>query len=188
MSRISIVPGLSAPFYPMRPRRGLSLNVTTLNLVLLKMRTDVVQRKLNGDRAVLVANGGKVTVFNRHNTTYRHTVLNSQDFLRFSGTMVVDGEVWKSKFYPFECLVYKDLPLIEYGPRPREQAARQICERLSIPWMYEVTESWLSEEVQKPHDLRSQWEGVVIKTADAPYRVLGSESQESDGWSKWKWV
>jgi ATP-dependent DNA ligase len=187
MNRIAIVPGLSAPFYPMRPRRGLALNATTVNLVIAKMKTDVVQRKLNGDRAVLVTHGGRVLIFNRHNTTYSHTVLNGADFLQLGGTMVLDGEVWKSKFYPFECLVYKELPLVEYGPKAREQAAQQVCEKVKLPWLFGVTEDWLRDEVKKPHDLRSQWEGVVIKMSNAPYRVLGSESQESDTWAKWKW-
>jgi len=188
MSRLSIVPGLCAPFYPMRPYRGPKLDKTTVGQIMAKMKLgDTIQRKLNGDRANLVVIDDQVKIFNRYMTQFSHTVLNASDFLRLGGPTVLDGEVWKSRFYPFECVVFKGLSLVENGPKDREACAKHVCEKLNLPWLYEVTEAWLQAEIKLPHDLRSQWEGVVVKKANSPYRVLGTDAQESPFWGKWKW-
>jgi len=197
MDRTQIVPGLSVPFFPMRPRTGLSLtSAERIESVVQRIKAgDTVQKKLNGDRAILVAQAGHVTLFNRHCTNYSHTVMNSGDFATKFGLAVLDGEVWRSKFYPFDVLVWEGHPLLEKAASVREEAAIMITERVGLRWIYAfdrerslgIARNWLYGELRQEHTLKSQWEGVVVKAKDSPYRVLGTDSQDSLTWSKWKY-
>jgi ATP-dependent DNA ligase len=196
MTRVQIVPGLSAPFFPMRPRSAFSLTSSErIEMIMQRIQNgDTVQKKLNGDRAVLVSMPrmwpeGQTTLFNRHGTDYSHAVSNISDFggpsFKF-GLSVFDGEVWHSKFYPFEAIVMNGTSLVEKSPAVREEAAIQACKIVGLEWTYALDRNWLYGELRQKHTLRSQWEGVVIKAKDSPYRVLGTETQDSDTWFKWK--
>jgi ATP-dependent DNA ligase len=146
---------------------------------------DTVQRKLNGDRAVMVAQDSRISLFNRHGENFRHPVVNTSLFSQF-GLTVLDGEVWRSKFWPFEAIVWKGQSLIERGPAEREAMAYHACGLVNLPWIYALDRNWLYGELRQEHSLSSQWEGVVIKQKDSPYRVLGTDTQDSETWTKWK--
>ena len=187
MERIKFADILSYPFYPMRPLTGpLLKSENVFDRVMERINSgSLAQRKLNGDRAIVAVKDAKVYIFNRHMSPYKHAVSNISSFLRYS-TVVLDGEVWQSKFYPFEGLIFNGLEMCDYGPKDRESLAKHVCKDVGLPWMFEATEEWIKSEMLKPHTLKSQYEGVVLK--DGPYRTLGAETQTSTKWSKWKWI
>jgi len=188
MNRTLIVPGLSFPLFPMRPTKGQELTASKITELMTRMKNgDVVQRKLNGDRAVLAVINGQVQIINRRAEQFRHPALNAKDFTHVSKLMVLDGEVYKSKFYPFEALCVDGFSLLDQGPDVRQAAAVKISGQLGLPWMFSVTEDWLLGELLTEHTLRSEFEGVVLKRKGTPYRPLGSPEQDSSDWFKFKY-
>lgn len=189
MIRTTIIPGIAWPLFPMRPTPGQELTASKITELMNRMKAgDTLQRKLNGDRAVLAAFNGNVFINNRRAEQFRHPAINARDFLHISKgkQLVLDGEVYKSKFIPFEALCIDGFSLLDRGPDVRVGAAKKICDQLNLPWIWDVTEDWLLTELTTVHTLRSEFEGVVLKKKDSPYKPLGSAEQDSSDWFKYK--
>jgi len=175
---------LQLPFFPMRPKHGAVFNEDTVDKIMeMAAVGDTVQLKINGDRAVMSVDiQGKVFMCNRHGSEFKHTVLNKAKFSVFAGS-VFDGEVIDRTFYPFEAILFLGLQLAWKGPAEREQAAKEACATLNLPWIYEISREILS----KLHLNLPRIEGVVVKKAGTPYIRLGSAGQESQAWTKLRW-
>lgn len=192
MQRISIVPGLSMPFFPMRPSHGPSLTKESdVHEILASIDCgNVVQSKLNGDRLCLAVVNGKVYIQNRHGGWAKGTCNNKEKFLEitekyfFGGPCCLDGELFGKEFHPFEVLVIDGKSLMRDGPETRVSAAKEVCRHLGMPFFFNTpTAKWMMNfDKNCPH-----WEGVVIKKRGTPYVVMSSASGSSSGISKRKW-
>lgn len=144
----------------------------------------MAQRKLNGDRALVGVADGEVKIANRHGRWYQHTVSNMKDFEQLPSGTLLDGEVYKKTFYPFEVLALKNQSLMNEGPELRCAEAEVITEIVELPWIFgDVTLEWL----QRLGENLPQWEGVVLKEKSSTYVPLGSETRNSTTWFKRKW-
>lgn len=181
-----VAKGVGFPLFPMRPVEGLRLtSIERVNNVLDSMANgDVVQRKLNGDRAVLLVKDGRISVINRYCSTFSHPILNRDAFLAIPSGSVIDGEVYQRKFLPFEVLAIGGESLTKLGPKEREDEARRVCRLSQVDFIFgDITRAWLSNfGANAP-----MWEGVVVKQNGSPYVPLGSSGQESKTWKKLKW-
>lgn len=175
---------LSVPFYPMRPRHSANLNRENLNSVFEdgNLNRYVIQGKLNGDRAVLAVDSqGEVHVTNRHGGFYKMTVSTSE-FADLPEDTILDGEIYKKKFYPFDIVAYDGRKLLFTPAAERLRLLKNVCESHDIEYIFDVTLADLQERIDG-----DMWEGVVLKEADSPYIMLSSETQNSDTWTKRKW-
>src|SRR5574343_881754 len=185
-NRLQVIPGLSFPFFPMRPTPGPSLlTKEAVAQVVDYIRRDqfVVQRKRNGDRVIMAKINGKVYWANRHGSFYNYDIANKALFNNLPDTTVLDGEVRDKTFSPFEGLVLGGKSYLLDGPDIREMVARKVCSDLNDNWAYEVSEIWML-------DFEKNWpveEGVVIKRVGSRYLPLGSDNQNSPTWFKLKW-
>lgn len=173
--------GLIFPFYPMRPRHGAKLDCKSAQLVIDKMESCLVQPKLNGDRVCVVNYNGRIVAQNRHGREYSFSIHNRNALESIPNGTVLDGEVWKGDFYPFECLVIGNKSLMMSCVTLRVKACTDICSRAGIEFVFGFEENYL---YSGPTD---KWEGVVLKMKNKPYIPLGTSSQESSTWVKMKW-
>jgi len=184
--RIRIVPGLAAPFFPMRPRHGRAVATISGAINILKEFTEAgntVQPKLNGDRGPLVKMNDRIMIQNRHGSWYNFKV-NVRKFSRMPDGTCLDGEVWKGQFYPFEVLSWNFSSRMTRPVAERAEEAERLCSTFGVEWIFgPVTPGWI-----KAHFMHEAWEGFVNKIKGTDYTVLGSASRESEAWSKHKWV
>ena len=176
--------GWTIPFFPMRPANGPKLTKTLALEILEKMETKryVYQPKLNGDRALLAYVDKRIIVCNRHYGWYQFQIANAGAWIKAldSGSLL-DGEVWRSNFYPFECLAEGGRSLKHNTMEEREIFAMQLCRLAKVEWMFKApTKKFLLEP-------RVPFEGVVRKRADLPYLMLPNASGISSGWLKHRW-
>lgn len=184
MERVSIVSGISIPFFPMRPTHGASLRTAEAAAEVKRSRTThVIHRKLNGDRVLVAKANGKLYVANRHGRWYTYGVENKYQFDAVPDGTVFDGEVYKKRFYPFDCLAFNGENICAHPVEDRVEFTRLTCQTLGVDWPWEVDDAWLDQLGQHA----PKWEGVVLKRRGSPYLILGSEGQESASWSKRKW-
>lgn len=176
--------GWIVPFFPMRPANGPTLT-KKLALEILERMDDhryVYQPKLNGDRALLAIVNRRVIVCNRHYGWYQYQVANAGAFLgKLGDGTLFDGEVYKSNFYPFDCLAVEGRSFKANTTDQREVEAIQMCRLCGVEWMFKrPTKKFLLEP-------RAPFEGVVRKRADLPYIILPNASGISSGWLKHRW-
>jgi len=185
-TEVEVMKGWTLPFFPMRPANGPRLT-QTLALEILKKQEDhryVYQPKLNGDRALLAIVHKRVIVCTRHYGWYQYQVANATSFLKMGNGSLFDGEVYKSNFYPFECLADAGRSYKPNTVEEREIVAMQMCRLCKVEWMFfKPTKKWLL--AGRSH--LPQYEGVVRKRADFPYLMLPNASGISSGWLKHKW-
>lgn len=179
-----IIPGMSMPFFPMRPKSGRRItSVSDVKDIFTRLKSGwTVQLKINGDRGEVGITKDGIHVANRHGSWYGLSV----DLTGFGslppGTLM-DGEILKKKFYPFEVLAYAGRSMLQNTPAEREAKAKEVCQALGIPWIYEPNECVLSKLKANMPII----EGVVLKMAGSPYVPLATAQRESDTWIKWKW-
>ena len=183
MNKVTVIPGIAMPFFPMRPLTGPKL-VKEADVENLTPSGYFWQPKLNGDRVILGKFEGKVYISNRHGGWYSHTVKNLGLWARVPDQTVLDGEVWQMKFLPFEALAVGGVSLLRECVTKRAAKAKELAISLEEPFLFDSpTVEWLKTNLRnKP----KEWEGVVGKKKDAPYLILGSE-KDSPGWVKRKW-
>lgn len=178
--------GINLPFYPMRPHKGGKITRDNVKQLYADITSGqyLAQKKLNGDRACLGVVNGQVMITNRHGGILKHPVANQHDFEKLPSGTLLDGEVWKKGFYPFEALAIGGTSFLHERPFIREQEAIKTSKFLGHTWLFTPpTLEWLSLlEANLP-----TFEGVVMKAVNSPYIPLGSESQESSTWVKHKW-
>jgi hypothetical protein len=187
--QLSVAPKFALPFFPMRPRHSLPIRtVEDLARILAGNKDYDFSLKLNGDRACLLVQDGVVSVQNRHGAFYKMTV-NRQPFIDLQGTWLLDGEIYKKEFLPFEVIMANNLSAPDC-PLSRKIMAMELSNNLGIEWVYGRDNSDILSIAEK-HIVRrdgSVIEGVVGKKLGSSYIPLGSESQESAAWKKYKWV
>lgn len=152
----------------------------------------VFQPKLNGDRVCVIVWDGAAYAQNRHGRWYSFGIANLKDFADLGNATVLDGEVYRKTFYPFEALAFNGVSLLMTNTTERVAMAEEVCEMLDITWKFGApTREWLTEtrdaEMADPQ-ATPVWEGVVRKNTDAIYTPLGGEGQETDEWFKLKWA
>jgi len=181
-----VVAGITMPFFPMRPRKGAAVTANTVKQLWADVTSGqfLAQKKLNGDRACLGVQDGKVVVINRRGQLLQHPVSNTRDFLKLPSGTILDGEVWQKGFYPFEALIVGGNSLLKSCPIVREKTAIEISKTLGHTWLFTPpTLEWLSQlKANLP-----TWEGLVLKHVNTSYIMLGSETQDSPMWLKRKW-
>lgn len=188
MDKIVIARGVVMPFFPMRPARGPVLrnqsNVEQFDEQVLKTFDWIVQPKLEGDRACVATVDKKVYIQNRHGSWYKHPVKNLDDFKKLPNLTLLDGEVFKGNFYPFECLVSAGKSFVMATPDEREILAFQMSKFLGHEWKFSrPSKKW----VAKLHGQMPEYGGVVLKRAGSPYIIHGSADQSSLDWLKKCW-
>jgi ATP-dependent DNA ligase len=189
MDKIVIVPGIAMPFFPMRPAIGRVLrnkgNVQEFDRQVLQTDDWVVQPKLEGDRASIGVVDGKVYIQNRHGGWLKHKVENLELFSKLPDRTVLDGEVYKKNFYPFDCLAVDGRSKVTSTVMEREVLAFQMCKYVGVPWKFErPSEAWIS----KLREHTPVYGGVVLKRSMSPYIILGSDSTFSLDWLKRCWT
>ena len=179
-----ILPGLSMPMFPMRPKSGRQITTKTdVKDIFTRIKSGwTVQLKINGDRALVGCNTNGLHVANRHGDWYKLSVDLTEWKSLPPGTLL-DGEIFKKKFYPFEVVAYAGQSLDRSTPAERESKAKWLCGQMGVEWLYEPKQSVLSKMRANMPTI----EGVVLKMADAPYIPLANATRESDTWIKWKW-
>lgn len=192
MNKIRVTIGLAMPFFPMRPTRCNDIKTPAAAAALVakaRQAGALLQPKLNGDRVEMAKHNGQILFANRHGDWYKFTVKNSSVWQAVQDGTVLDGEVWKGNFYPFEALAIGPEVLVWKGPHERSRRAAQLCSELGQPYLFsEVTESSLEELRAKWSGKDNpEWEGVVWKDAGSPYICLGSAAKDSATWNKHRW-
>jgi hypothetical protein len=126
MTQVTVV-GITLPFFPMRPRTGRRITAANVDQVYADATSGQwhPQKKLNGDRAVLAIQDNRTMIISRYGDLYRHPVDNINDFLKLPNGTLLDGEVWKKKFYPFEALGVGNVVIVERRPG----TTRKSCSR-----------------------------------------------------------
>ena len=174
---------LTLPFYPMRPTTGPKLTPANILGTVNSYRHQgyELQRKLNGDRAILERTVAGVRLWNRYGGNYAFTV-NLRPYRDLASGTMLDGEVYRGEFRAFEQLS-ENSDTIE-----RIRDCELLCRFIGVPYLFgQVTDDWLMGEVTLPASRTRQWEGVVCKLASAKYVPLKTETQDSPTWTKLKW-
>ena len=178
---------ITTAFYPMRPMTGPKLTIDNVLLITSDYlhRGYILQRKLNGDRVVMIVKDFGATFWNRYTGIYSFAVNNEWGKLPV-GT-VMDGEVYQGEYYPFELIQLGKEKILT--TQERVVGAENICRTHNQEYVYGgVTNDWLVGEVMMKHERTSMWEGVVAKLKSARYEPLNTATQESPAWSRLKWV
>lgn len=188
IDKIVIARGIAMPFFPMRPATGRVLrnkgNVEEFYSQVLRRNDWIVHPKLSGDRACIGILDGTVHIQNRHGGWYGHPVKNLEDFKKLPDRTVLDGEVFKGNFYPFDCLAVGGQSFLLEGVERREKRAFDIVQQLGHEWKFSrPTKAW----VANLHANEPEYDGVVLKRAESQYIMLGSPSQASLDWLKRVW-
>lgn len=187
MQRIEIVQGLTMPFYPMRPATGRKLRTPCLIAEFWATVQEgdwVVQPKLTGRRACLGFVNGTVYIQDRHGAWDRQPVDNRDAFCALPDRTVLDGQVHKQVFYPFEALAQGGRSLLQAPTSERVRAAQALMEAIGQPWKFFVpTPEWLCLRRKN----LPEWAGVVLKKTDAAYVPLASDAHYSLTWFKRGW-
>ena len=186
MNTIPVIPGLSMPFFPMRPSHGVSISpINKATVIEQEAKKYFIQPKLNGDRAALLVQSGALHIQNRHGDWYRFGIKNGRQFLHLPDTTLLEGEVFESRFHPFEALVVDGESMLRECPSVRAFEARRLCSLIGVEWLFESpTTGWVLHNFCRS----KEWEGVVLKKLGSPYLPLGLATQHSSTWWKRKWA
>lgn len=150
--------------------------------------THVIQPKLNGDRACLAAVDGELWLQNRHGAFYKQSCDLTEWVPLKRGAWLLDGEVWKKKFYPFEVVILDGVDISAACPSERVTRAKELTRAVHLEWMFDMpTQSWVESQLRLPKDLSRQWEGIVAKRRGSRYVQSGTEGTETSHWIKVKW-
>jgi len=185
MERIKVVNGLSLPFFPMRPVKGVKLRTKAaadqLYEEVMGQRLWIIHPKLNGDRVSLAIVDDKVYVQNRLGDWYTKPVINAWAFRELGNGTCLDGEVFERRFFAFDLLALGGKSFVRASAGERDAMAQKTLERIGQPWAFkEPSRAWL----EKLGRNGPQWEGVVLKRTLSPYIPLGRATQESPAWVK----
>lgn len=183
--RTPVIAGLSFPYFPPRPTHGRPLNkVSVKGFVEMYSKRYHIGPKLNGDRAMLLVQDGKVSVANRHGGLYSFSVRNASVYGSLCGSWLLDGEVIEKAFHPFEVVVSNDTSLRRECPSVRARLAEEVTAKLGQPYLFRFQgQAWLDRlKANAP-----TWEGVVLKRLGSPYLPLSSATQNTETWMKAKW-
>lgn len=190
MDKIQIVRGIAMPFFPMRPATGRVIrNRTSVQELLHEVNQEkydwIMQPKMAGDRACLATLGDQVLVQNRHGSWYKKKVTNREQFKKLPNKTVLDGEVFKGNFYPFECLAIDGKLMTDCTASEREVLAFQLCKFLGVDWRFErPAKAWLLQlSANAPG-----YDGIVLKRAHSHYILGGNANQVSLDWMKRCWA
>jgi hypothetical protein len=189
MDKVAVVPGIVMPFFPMRPATGRILrnkgNVREYEREVLNTEDWVAQPKLEGDRACIGIVDGKVYIQNRHGSWMKHRVENLHAFANLPDRTVLDGEVYKKNFYPFECIAVEGKSKVTCTVGERETLAYMLCKYAGVTWRFErPSMAWVS----KLHENAPMYGGVVLKRTMSSYIIHASAAQFSLDWLKRCWV
>jgi hypothetical protein len=188
MDKIVIARGIAMPFFPMRPAHGSVLrnqgSVSTFIKNELSKHDWVIQPKLEGDRACVGVLNKNVYIQNRHGGWYTKRVKNLEDFKKLPSGTVLDGEVFKGNFYPFDCLALDGKTKMLCTASEREVLAFHVSKLLNHDWMFErPSERWVAA-------LRGNmpvYGGVVLKRMGSVYVIAGSPGGFNLDWMKQVW-
>lgn len=185
MNKVTVIPGVALPFFPMRPVTGPMLLNDSHVAEVLNNQDFYWQPKLGGDRVIMARVGNEIFFANRHGGWYSFNVENKRDWMKVPDRTVLDGEVYKKKFYAFECVVAGGVNMTRKCVTERAAAARYMSELCGVDFIFNPpTEQYLKDGVvKKPSD----WEGVVGKRKNTPYVILGVK-KDSPNWIKRKWI
>lgn len=186
--KIVIAHGIAMPFFPIRPYPGHLLrnqgSVEEFYWQELRKHDWVIQPKLDGDRACVGVLHGKVYIQNRHGSWYKHRVNNLEDFKKLPSGTVLDGEVFKGNFYPFDCLASAGKSYLMMTAGEREVMAYQAVKYIGHEWQFtRPNKAW----VAKLHEHSPIYGGVVLKRMESPYIISGDPSKVSLDWMKRCW-
>lgn len=189
MKKVAIVRGIEMPFFPMRPSPGVPLRDKQRVLDVLAEikdgRTWLVQPKLNDARATLALLNGRIYVQNRHGRWFAKPILNLDQWRELPNKTVLDGGVYKNRFYAFEALAMNGKSLLCATAAEREVLAFQMSRLCCVAWLFDrPTRGWLCKLGRN----MPMFEGVVFKRLHSPYIIAGSESQTSPLWFKRRWA
>lgn len=176
------------PFFPMRPFTGnrLFTREACEEAMALHDRGELIlQKKLNGDRGVVGVAEDGVHLANRYGAFYKMTCEGLAKFRALPVGTLIDGEIWKKQFYPFEVIQYGPTQLFnERNTQLRIDHAESICNSLGIEWLFTPpTLEWMDEW----RGSSEVWEGVVAKEPRCKYFPMASEGSESSKWRRMKW-
>jgi hypothetical protein len=188
MDKIVIARGIAMPFLPIRPFPGPELrnqgSVESFIKNELNQHDWVIQPKLEGDRACVGVLDKNVYIQNRHGQWYTKRVNNLEDFRRLPSGTVLDGEVFKGNFYPFDCLALAGKSYLLNTVGEREVLAFQVSKILKHEWKFErPSKKWVAA-------LRGNmplWGGVVLKRVGSPYIIAGDPTKQNLHWMKRTW-
>jgi ATP-dependent DNA ligase len=167
----------------MRPTTGPKLTPANIlgTVQSYRLQGYEIQRKLNGDRAMLERTAAGVRLWNRYGGNYGFAV-NLKPYRDLATGTVLDGEVYRGEFYPFE-QISDGSDTVE-----RIRDCELLCRFVGVPYLFGgVTNDWLMGEVTLPASRTRQFEGVVCKLASAKYVPLKTETQDSPTWTKLRW-
>ena len=185
---VPVIAGFAMPFYPMRPMHGPTIK-TPEDLNNLDPRYHWTL-KVNGDRASVGVVDHECHVQNRHGDWFKQSVAGMELYSALDGTWLLDGEVYKKTFYPFEVIVKEGVSLAKECPSVRVNAARELTKVLGLQWLYGedklVLNDWLAEAIRR-HD-GTFIEGVVGRRLGSAYTPMGAATHESTKCVKRKWV
>ena len=188
MEKVQIIRGIAMPFYPLRPVDGYVLRNKSSIERLQKVIDSglwIAQPKMHGDRACLGLLDGKVYIQNRHGSWFKHKVKNADVFKKLPDKTVLDGEVFKGNFYPFEVLAIAGKNLTFQTCFEREVLALKTSEFLEIEWRFgKPSARWLSNLKKNMPD----FDGVVLKRAAMQYVIPGAASGLCCDWIKHRWA
>lgn len=185
MSKVTVIPGVAVPFFPMRPITGPVLQDESDIAEIEAAKDYFWQPKLGGDRVLMAKVDGKLWFANRHGSWYSFSVENSKLWQPIPGQTLLDGEVYKKKFYPFEALVVAGKSHMRDCVTVRAQIAKELCEKYGEKFLFDpVSPDWIRNGISMK---RTDWEGLVGKKKNSPYLILGVK-KDSPQWVKRRWV
>lgn len=173
------------PFFPMRARHGHRITRARIKKLLNEMEDPryLWQPLLAGDRVLLAVRNGSVVAYNGYYGTY-HSIVNENDFFKFSDGTLFDGIVQDGTFYPFECLSLDGRSLKANTAEERVLIAFQMCRLMKLPWKFsKPTRRWLSNLKNN----LPEFTGIIRKQANLPYFEQTSSIAQSQGWMRFKW-
>lgn len=182
---MNIIPGLAFPYFPPRPTTGTPITIQNVrSLVEVESRRYFLSPKLGGDRGMLLVKDRQVVVANRFAKIYSFTVKNAKSFLKLPDLTILDGEIWKGEFRPFEVVVVGGKSFCKACPSIRSFEARRICAEIGQKYLFDLpVQKWFN----RLKNNLPEWEGVVKKRLGSPYIPLATADQSSPYWIKSKW-
>lgn len=184
-----IVPGIAMPFFPMRPIRGhvIRNKRDVEDFYWRNLRTEdwLIQPKLEGSRASIGILDKKVHIQNRHGAWYRRKVNNLADFAKLPNKTVLDGEVFKGDFFPFECLAIDGVSVVRATAFDRQDIAFKLVTLLGHTWKFKRPDKAWVAQLRKNEPV---YGGVVLKRSGSPYIIQGAANGASRDWMKRCWA
>jgi hypothetical protein len=189
IDRVVIARGIAMPFLPIRPVSSSELrnqgNVEEFYWKQLRKEDWVIQPKLEGDRACVGVLDKNVYIQNRHGQWYTKRVNNLEDFRRLPSGTVLDGEVFKGNFYPFDCLALAGKSYLLNTVGEREVLAFQVSKILKHEWKFERP----SKNPGWPRCVATCRCGAALCSSamGSPYIIAGDPTKQNLHWMKRTW-